>query len=89
MKTIEERAESYTDGCPEYTLSETIVAEIAYIQGAKDQKKIDIEKACKWIEDNFVDNGSLCYRGILYDPKHIAEDLRKVMEENNNDTARI
>lgn len=42
-----------------------------------------VRKACKWIKNNFIYHGygtSLYYKGILYDPKNIAEDLEKYMK---------
>lgn len=48
--TIEERADAYVghpEEIDEFT-SETIKRD-AYIRGAKEQKAIDIEKACEWI----------------------------------------
>lgn len=53
--TIRQRAEIYTENefLVKMSHSNTIksVACDAYIQGATDQRKIDIEKACKWLED--------------------------------------
>ena len=49
-KTIEERAKKYVwkEWTPEYHF----IAEESYIAGAKEQKVIDIDKACKWIKEN-------------------------------------
>ena len=82
MKTIEERAESYTDDYIEYTLSETIVAENAYIQGAKDQKKIDSEETYNWLKNNiekyFCQDEAfdqvISIRNLLYDFKKVLEE---------------
>ena len=57
MKTIEERAEAYYEGDIELLqtrgwLDRSDIADIvekAYIQGATEQREIDIEKACEWI----------------------------------------
>lgn len=82
MKTIEERAESYTDNCYEYTLSETIVAENAYIQGAKDQKKIDDEKTYNWLKNNI--EKYFCrdeaFNQVI-SVKNLLSDFKKVQEE--------
>lgn len=82
MKTIEERADSYIDDCPELTLSETIVAKNAYIQSAKDQKKIDDEKTYNWLKNN-VEN--YYYRDEAFDQvisvKNLLSDFKKVQEE--------
>ena len=51
--TIEERADAYVghpEEIDEFT-SETI-KRCAYICGAKEQKVIDIDKACKWLKEN-------------------------------------
>ena len=58
MKTIEERAKEYSlkdfDGY--YTGREKAVEE-GYIAGAKEQRKIDIDKACKWFEGYLAEIG--------------------------------
>lgn len=70
MKTIEERAKEYAlkdfDGY--YTGREKAVVE-GYIAGAKDQKAIDIEKACEWL------------RIQKYFEEGCVELFRKMMEE--------
>ena len=77
MKTIRERAEEYaenedlvqgTDGF-EYCLRD-------YIKGATEQKVIDIDKACEWLERA---NSALppCYKMF----KVNIENFRKAMEE--------
>ena len=50
METIEERASEYAnkEWLPEYHF----IAEESYIAGAKEQKVIDINKACEWIKEN-------------------------------------
>lgn len=52
--TIEERATSYSEML--YDEYETRLAQDTayegYIKGATEQREIDIEKACKWIDDN-------------------------------------
>ena len=53
MKTIEERAKregiisQYRADYPYDTKS----VEFGYIQGAYDQKEVDIDKACEWLEE--------------------------------------
>lgn len=53
--TIQQRAEIYTENqfLVRMSHSNTIksIAYDAYIQGATDQHKIDIDRACKWLED--------------------------------------
>ena len=46
MKTIEERAKEYSKG-----QWDEPTAIKAYIDGAKEQKAIDIEKACEWLDN--------------------------------------
>ena len=58
MKTIEERADAYVghpEEIDEFT-SETIKRD-AYIRGAKEQKAIDIDKACEWFADYLMEIG--------------------------------
>ena len=77
MKTIRERAEEYaenedlvqgTDGF-DYCLRD-------YIKGATEQKAIDIDKACEWLERA---NSALppCYKMFEVN----IENFRKAMEE--------
>lgn len=58
MKTIEKRAKEYAlkdfDGY--YTGWEKAVEE-GYIAGAKEQRQIDIEKACEWFEKYLTEIG--------------------------------
>ena len=52
MKTIKERAKEYSKGrWDEPTAYE------AYIAGAKEQKAIDIEKACEWLGNYLMEIG--------------------------------
>ena len=52
MKTIKERAKEYSKGrWDEPTAYE------AYIAGAKEQKAIDIEKACEWFGNYLMEIG--------------------------------
>ena len=58
MKTIEERAKEWAYGypmTPDKYLTESdmrAVATNSYIQGATEQKAIDIDKACEWLKEN-------------------------------------
>ena len=83
MKTIEKRAKEYSlkdfDGY--YTGREKAVEE-GYIAGAKEQRKIDIEKACKWFEKYLTEIGYP--DDWLRDSLNIKsgkERFRKAMEE--------
>ena len=56
--TIEERADAYVghpEEIDEFT-TETIKRN-AYIRGAKEQKAIDIEKACEWFDNYLMEIG--------------------------------
>ena len=72
-KTIEERAKKYVwkEWTPEYHF----IAEESYIAGAKEQKVIDIDKACEWIKEN-VEGG--VHPQSVYG---FVEKFRKSMEE--------
>ena len=52
MKTIEERAKEYSKG-----QWDEPTANKAYIDGAKEQKVIDIEKACEWLGNYLMEIG--------------------------------
>lgn len=71
MKTIVERAYDYADekwgDIDEYHADDVAVG--AYIAGAEDQKRIDIEKACDWLKA----------RNVLTDAS--LDGFRKAMEE--------
>ena len=74
MKTIEERAKEYGSKkgdislSPIYNEALASIYEEAYIAGAEEQKRIDIEKVCDWLrERNVLTEDSL-------------EDFRKAME---------
>ena len=83
MKTIKERAKEYSmkhfDGY--YTGREKAVEE-GYIAGAKEQKQIDIEKACAWFEKYLAEIGypDDWLRDSL-NIKNGKERFRKAMEE--------
>lgn len=50
MKTIEERADTYVGHPFEIDeFSSTTIKRQAFIDGAKEQRKIDIEKVCEWL----------------------------------------
>ena len=82
MKTIEERAKEYVPDAfdPDYILPARegyIVNKkrLAYIAGAKEQKAIDIDKACEWLKER-VQCGVHPQRAYGF-----AEEFRKAMEE--------
>lgn len=67
MKTIEEN-ESPLERLARYTF------EKGYIQGATDQRAIDIDKACEWLKGWFVDSK-------YYTPQEAIDSIRKYMED--------
>ena len=72
MKTIEERAIEYAN--KEWTFDVHFIANESYIAGAKEQKAIDIEKACEWLKNNLREYGIILFG-------HWESDFRKAMEE--------
>ena len=56
MKRIEEKAKEYASKkgdislSPVYNKALSSIYEEAYIAGAKEQNRIDIDKACKWVK---------------------------------------
>ena len=82
MKTIKERAKRegiISQLRADYPYDKKSV-EFGYIQGAYDQKEVDIDKACEWLKINWR---KYVYRdrddGILFG--HWESDFRKAMEE--------
>lgn len=75
MKTIEERAKEYASKkgdislSPVYNKALASIYEEAYIAGAKEQNRIDIDKACEWLKA----------RNVLTDAS--LDGFRKAMEE--------
>ena len=91
MKTIEERAKRegiISQHRADYPYDKKSV-EFGYIQGAYDQKEVDIDKACEWLEENARDYACATIRcpygeeeEIICDVhREILEDFRKAMEE--------
>ena len=77
MKTIEERAKEYSKG-----QWDEPTALKAYIDGAKEQKAIDIDKACEWLDNYLMEIGYP--DDWLRDSLNIKsgkERFRKAMEE--------
>ena len=73
IKTIEERAKKYV--WKEWTHEYHFIAEESYIIGAKEQKVIDIDKACEWIKEN-IEGGVHPQSAYGF-----VEKFRKSMEE--------
>ena len=78
MKTIEERAKIASEGYDDDGYSAGLY--MGYVEGATEQKVIDIDKACEWLKINWR---KYVYRdrddGILFG--HWESDFRKVMEK--------
>jgi len=86
MKTIEERAESYVGGISNNVRAES--KKLGYIKGATDQREIDLDEVCAWLEENL---GSCVGEGgwniwpskdeeSLTCPEIIAKHLREAMK---------
>ena len=95
MRTIAERAKEYAPDAydPDYILParEGYIVSLqrrAYIAGAEEQKRIDIEKACEWLKENARDYACATVRcpygeeeEIICDVHpEIVEGFRKAME---------
>ena len=99
MKTIEERAKEYAPDPrdPDYILYSEAGYVVnryrdAYIAGATEQKAIDIDKACEWLESHFRDIENPDFYSKRNHPtdlesmyhwsvKELVDDFRKAMEE--------
>ena len=99
MKTIEERAKKYAPGTsnsdslfPTWTSTLAAIERRGYIAGATEQKTIDIEKACEWLESHFRDIENPDFYSKRNHPtdlesmyhwsvKELVDDFRKAMEE--------
>ena len=83
MKTIEKRATEYVMPLiDEHSEGNLMTIRIAYMNGAKDQKKIDIDKACEWLDNYLMEIGYP--DDWLRDSLNIKsgkERFRKAMEE--------
>ena len=58
MKTIEERADNYTCSLRTVDIDYLLGSKFGYIQGAKEQQEIDIERAWEWIKTELIDKVS-------------------------------
>ena len=72
MKTIEERAKIASEGYDDDGYSAGLY--MGYVEGATEQKVIDIDKACEWLKNNLREYGIILFG-------HWESDFRKVMEE--------
>ena len=81
MASIEERAEKFADAMVKGALGTRNDYYDSYIKGAIDQRKIDIEKACKWLStlpeqlDVYEDSHYVINRDTLI------EQFKQTMEE--------
>lgn len=79
MSTIEERADIYVGHPFEIDeFSSTTAKRQAFIDGAKEQRKIDIEKACDWL---FLYVGLYVNNEGYVETHELLRDLSKAMEE--------
>ena len=95
MKTIEERAKEYASKkgdislSPIYNEALASIYEEAYIAGATEQKRIDINKVCDWLKENARDYACATVRCPYGEEEEIicdvhpgiVDDFRKAMEE--------
>lgn len=74
---IEHKAGSITDGMIAHYVPERQCKSYyeGYIDGANYADKTRIEKACKWIKKEVLDD----YQGVIWN--NIVEDFRKAMDE--------
>ena len=78
--TIEERADAYVGHPFEIDeFSSTTAKRQAFIDGAKEQRKIDIEKACDWL---FLYVGLYVNNEGYVETHELLGDLSKAMEED-------
>lgn len=79
---IEERADDYCKGIfTSYEYMKPRMASLVkacYIDGATEQKAVDIEKACEWLEMNVE---YWLYDDGFFDVLAMLKDFRKAMEE--------
>ena len=73
LKSIEERASEYAN--KEWTPEYHFIAEESYIAGAKEQKIIDIDRACEWLKENI--EGGVHPQSVY----GFVEKFRKTIEE--------
>lgn len=91
MVTIEKRADFYEKRCVEQANAlgwcELPRPSQSYIVGAKEQREIDIKKACKWLQDNLEipEDGVISEedgKKLLGDnPLTFIEEFKRAMEE--------
>lgn len=88
MKTIEERADEYVGHPKEIDeFSSATIKRQAFIDGARAQRKIDIDKACEWLMTNLEipEDGVISEeegKELLGDkPVTFIEEFRKAMED--------
>lgn len=73
MTQIEERAKKYCIDNYDLPPSRTVHAAMGYIQGATEQRRIDIDMACEWLKNTFEGGG--------YAQDWQITEFRKAMEE--------
>lgn len=79
--TIAERAKEYITNCR--TVPANKMGRLqGYICGATEQRKIDIDKACEWLDENLIGYTDYDHlNGINIDYGQLNKQLRKAMEE--------
>lgn len=80
MKTINERAKEFAkEEAKGY--NPHLIAH-AYNCGATDQQNIDIERACEWIRQTYMDDYAEddCHNSVRFDKATFLEDFKKAMK---------
>lgn len=81
-KTISERINDYVQRYDEYDRGICRdVAERAYIQGATDQRKIDIDKACEWLRQCITFQHPDYRHPVPFFDEEDIESFKRAMEE--------
>lgn len=77
--TINERAMEFAK---EMQCSNSSLVAHAYYCGATDQLNIDIEKACEWIRQTYMDDYAEddCHNSVRFDTETFLEDFTKAMK---------
>ena len=79
IKAIENRARTADMRSTIQPLTVCSARVVGYIQGATEQHDIDVEKACKWLEEEF---STSLPADIFYSwGQHTAEEFKRAMEE--------
>lgn len=79
MKKIRERALAYMCNNIERTTRKAMYE--AYVDGAEDQKQIDVDKACEYLLNNISERLVLCRNKSWKPLDKFVKDFKKAMED--------